>query len=67
MSSPGDDGYADRLATVGYSISKTTIQNLLNAHGLGRRSARHVGAHTSHPAGNAKLSMVLVSMGKDPR
>jgi transposase InsO family protein len=36
--------YADRLSTVGYSISKTTIQNLLNAHRLGRRQHRYAAA-----------------------
>jgi transposase InsO family protein len=32
--------YADRLAADGFSLSKSGIQNLLNRHGLGRRSQR---------------------------
>src|SRR5690606_8052127 len=42
----------DRLADAGFVISKTTVQNLLNQHGLGRRSQRvaraaHIAALTS--------------------
>lgn len=36
--------YGDRLADQGYDISRTTIQNLLNRHGLGRRSHRYAAA-----------------------
>jgi len=36
--------YADRFSEAGYQISKTTVQGLLNRHGLGRRSARHAAA-----------------------
>lgn len=36
--------YADRLAEIGYHISKTTVQNILNGHGLGRRADRHAAA-----------------------
>lgn len=32
--------YADRLADQGFGISKSTVQNLLVAHGLGRRHQR---------------------------
>ena len=32
--------YADRLAELGFTISKTTVQRLLVAHGLGRRAQR---------------------------
>ena len=32
--------YADRLATQGFEVSKSTVQNLLVAHGLGRRAQR---------------------------
>lgn len=32
--------YADRLAELGYDISKSTVQRILVAHGLGRRSQR---------------------------
>jgi transposase InsO family protein len=32
--------YTDRLATRGYSVSKTTVQKLLVDHGLGRRAQR---------------------------
>jgi transposase InsO family protein len=32
--------YADRLAARGYGIGKTTVQKLLNDHGLAHRSAR---------------------------
>src|SRR5581483_1883332 len=32
--------YADRLADRGYTIGKTTVQDLLVRHGLGRRSQR---------------------------
>ena len=32
--------YADRLGSDGFAISKSGIQNLLNRHGLGRRSER---------------------------
>lgn len=32
--------YADRLVNAGYSISKSGTQNLLNRHGLGRRTQR---------------------------
>lgn len=32
--------YADRLADQGFEISKSTVQNLLVAHGLGRRHQR---------------------------
>jgi transposase InsO family protein len=32
--------YADRLAERGFQVSKTTVQKLLVAHGLGRRSQR---------------------------
>jgi transposase InsO family protein len=44
--------YADRLADDGFAISKTTVQNLLNRHGLGRRKQRiakaaHIAALTS--------------------
>jgi transposase InsO family protein len=32
--------YADRLGDKGFSVSKSTVQNLLVAHGLGRRAQR---------------------------
>jgi transposase InsO family protein len=32
--------YADRLADAGFVLSKTTVQKLLNTHGLGRRHQR---------------------------
>lgn len=32
--------YADRLAAQGFAVSKSTVQNLLVAHGLGRRAQR---------------------------
>ena len=32
--------YADRLAGQGFDVSKSTVQNLLVAHGLGRRAQR---------------------------
>ena len=32
--------YADRLADPGFDVSKSTVQNLLVAHGLGRRAQR---------------------------
>ena len=32
--------YADRLAELGYDISKTTVQRILGTHGLGRRRQR---------------------------
>ena len=43
---PGEGArrYADRLADGGYAISKTTVQNLLNSHGLGRRADRYAAA-----------------------
>jgi len=36
--------YVDRLAELGHDISKTTVQNLLNRHGLGRRAQRYAAA-----------------------
>lgn len=43
---PGDGArrYADQLAEVGYQISKTTVQHVLNTHRLGRRADRHAAA-----------------------
>jgi transposase InsO family protein len=32
--------YADRLAELGFGVGKTTVQRILNAHGLGRRRQR---------------------------
>ncbi len=32
--------YADRLAELGFSVGKTTVQRVLNDHGLGRRRQR---------------------------
>lgn len=36
--------YVDRLTDLGHVISKTTVQNLLNRHGLGRRAQRYAAA-----------------------
>lgn len=36
--------YADRLTDQGHDISRTTIQNLLNRHQMGRRSQRYAAA-----------------------
>jgi transposase InsO family protein len=36
----GSRQYADRLDELGFEISKTTVQRILVAHGLGRRSQR---------------------------
>lgn len=36
--------YADDLADRGYQISKTTVQNILNTHELGRRADRYAAA-----------------------
>lgn len=36
--------YVDRLCERGYQISKTTVQNILNGHALGRRADRHAAA-----------------------
>jgi transposase InsO family protein len=46
VTNPGEGArrYADRLADRGYAISKTTVQNILNGHGLGRRADRYAAA-----------------------
>ena len=36
--------YADRLVGLGYDISKSTVQNILNTHRLGRRADRYAAA-----------------------
>ncbi len=45
--------YADRLADQGFQIGKSTVQNLLVAHGLGRRRQRlaRAAAITAHTTG----------------
>lgn len=49
--------YADRLADAGYDISKTCVQNLLNRHGLGRRSQRY--------AATARLALFTAGLVTD--
>lgn len=40
----GARSYADQLGDRGHQISKTTVQNILNRHGLGRRADRYAAA-----------------------
>jgi transposase InsO family protein len=46
VTEPGEGArpYTDRLSDRGYQISKTTVQHLLNTHGLGRRADRYAAA-----------------------